>query len=413
MSTTRAVGAVSREGVGVADNGGMSRESGSAPEVSVVMPCLNEADTLEACIRSARRAIEEAGLTGEIIVADNGSTDGSAAIAEQSGARVIRVAPMGYGSALMGGIGAARGRYVVMADADDSYDLAEVPHFVGKLRQGFELVQGCRLSSGGGTVEKGAMPWLHKWWGNPMFSLLSRVWFRAPFHDLHCGMRGFTRELFERLQLRCTGMEFASEMVIRATLAGARMAEVPITLRPDGRRSHPPHLRTFRDGWRHLRFLLVYSPRWLFLMPGLALIALGLAGYAIAMPRLSLGGVVFDVHTLLFASLALICGYQAILFGVFTKVFAITEGLLPPDLRMRRLFSRIDLEKGLAAGALAMLAGLTLLGVAVNLWRMRQFGDLDYARTMRWVIPGVTLSTLGFQTVLSSFFLSILGLKRQ
>jgi glycosyltransferase involved in cell wall biosynthesis len=383
------------------------------PEVSIVMPCLDEADTVAACVRAARGGLEAAGLSGEVIVADNGSTDGSPAIAEREGARVVHVSEKGYGSALMAGIRASRGRYVVMADSDASYDLADAPRFVQKLRQGFDLVQGCRLSSGGGTVRPGAMPWLHRWVGNPIFSALARRWFPVSLHDLHCGMRGFTRTLFDRLDLRCTGMEFASEMVIRAALSGAPMAELPITLHPDGRRSHPPHLRTFRDGWRHLRFLLVYSPRWLFLVPGLALIAAGLLGYAIAMPRLSLWGVVFDVHTLLFASLALICGYQAILFGVFTKVFAITEGLLPADRRLERLFGRIDLEKGLAAGAFAMLAGLGLLLAAVNLWRARLFGDLDYERTMRWVIPGVTLSTLGFQTILSSFFLSILGLRRR
>jgi glycosyltransferase involved in cell wall biosynthesis len=396
----------------VADNGAMSPPQG-APEVSIVMPCLDEADTVAACVRAARRGLEEAGLSGEVVVSDNGSTDGSPSIAEREGARVVRAGERGYGSALMAGIRAARGRYVVMADADASYDLADAPRFVEKLREGFDLVQGCRLSSGGGTVEAGAMPWLHRWWGNPMFSALARRWFHIPLHDLHCGMRGFSRELFDRLDLRCTGMEFASEMVIRATLSGARLTELPITLRPDGRRSHPPHLRTFRDGWRHLRFLLVYSPRWLFLVPGLLLIAAGLLGYAIAMPRLSLAGIVFDVHTLLFASLALICGYQAVLFGAFTKVFAITEGLLPADRRLERLFARIDLEKGLAVGALVMLAGLGLLGAAVNLWRTRLFGDLDYEKTMRWVIPGVTLSTLGFQTILSSFFLSILGLKRR
>jgi glycosyltransferase involved in cell wall biosynthesis len=391
----------------------MSSTPQGAPEVSIVMPCLDEADTVAACVRAARRGLEEAGLSGEVIVSDNGSTDGSPSIAEREGARIVHAAERGYGSALMAGIRASRGRFVVMADADASYDLADAPRFIEKLRQGFDLVQGCRLSSGGGRVEPGAMPWLHRWWGNPMFSALARRWFGIGIHDLHCGMRGFTRSLFDRLDLRCTGMEFASEMVIRATLANARVGELPITLHPDGRRSHPPHLRTFRDGWRHLRFLLVYSPRWLFLVPGLLLIAAGLAGYAVAMPRLEIAGVVFDVHTLLFASLAFICGYQAILFGVFTKVFAITEGLLPADRRLERLFARIDLEKGLAAGAVAMLAGLGLLGAAVNSWRASLFGDLDYEKTMRWVIPGVTLSTLGFQTILSSFFLSILGLKRR
>jgi glycosyltransferase involved in cell wall biosynthesis len=325
----------------------------------------------------------------------------------------VSVPARGYGNALLAGIAAARGRYVVMADADASYDFGETPRFVEKLREGFALVQGCRLASGGGRVLPGAMPWLHRWIGNPFFSWLARKWFRVPIHDIHCGMRGFERDLPERLGQRCTGMEFASEMIIKATLERVRMAEVPVTLSPDGRRSHAPHLRSFRDGWRHLRFFLVFSPRWLFLVPGFLLIACGLAGYAVAMPRTVIRGVTFDVHTLLFASLAIIAGYQSVLFAVFTKVFAISEGLLPADARMERLFERVDLEKGLLAGGLAMLAGLALLGVAVAEWRAEGFGPLDYVHTMRRVIPGVTLSTLGFQTILSSFFLSILGLRRR
>ena len=317
------------------------------------MPCLNEAETLPECIRKAREALAGAGISGEVIVADNGSTDDSRAIAEGLGARVVPVAERGYGSALLGGIAAARGRYVIMGDADDSYDFGEIPRFVEKLRGGAELVQGCRLPSGGGRVMPGSMPLLHRIWGNPMFSALARRWFRVPIHDIHCGMRGFARDLPARLGQRCTGMEFASEMIIKAALAGVPTAEVPITLHPDGRRAHAPHLRTFRDGWRHLRFFLVYSPRWLFLVPGLLLILAGLAGYAVAMPRFSWRGVVFDVHTLLFASLAIVAGYQSILFAVFTKVFAISEGLLPADARMRRLFERVTLEKGLLAGGVA------------------------------------------------------------
>ncbi len=381
--------------------------------MSVVIPCLNESDTLASCIARAREALAGAGISGEIVVADNGSTDDSRAIAESQGARVVRVAERGYGSALLGGIAAARGRYVVMGDADDSYDFGEVPRFVEKLRGGAELVQGCRLASGGGRILPGAMPWLHRVWGNPMFSALARRWFAAPVHDIHCGMRGFVRDLPLRLGQRCTGMEFASEMIIKAALANVRTDEVPLTLRRDGRTSHAPHLRTFRDGWRHLRFFLVYSPRWLFLAPGLLLIVAGLAGYAIAMPRLRLGGVEFDVHTLLFGSLAIVAGYQSILFAVFTKIFAISEGLLPTDARMTRLFERVTLEKGLLAGAVALAAGLAFLLLAVNDWWLVGFGPLDYARTMRRVIPGMTLAMVGFQTVLSSFFLSILGLKRR
>jgi hypothetical protein len=300
-----------------------------------------------------------------------------------------------------------------MGDADDSYDFLEIPRFVDKLRQGYELVQGCRLETGGGRVLPGAMPFLHRWFGNPFFSFLARHWFHAPIHDVYCGLRGFTKELYERLGQRCTGMEFATEMIIKASLQGARILDVPVTLHPDGRRAHAPHLRTFRDGWRTLRFFLLFSPRWLFLVPGSVLILLGLAGYALAMPGTRIRGVSFDAHTLLFASLALICGYQAIVFAVFTKIFAIAEGLLPPDPRLMRVFQRVDLEIGLLAGAGAMVVGLGLLAAAINQWRLARFGPLEYAETMRWVIPGVTLTTLGFQTILSSFFMSVLGMKRR
>ncbi len=382
-------------------------------EFSVVMPCLNESDTLATCISKAQRAIRENGLPAEIVVADNGSTDGSDAVAEQMGARLVRVTEKGYGSALMGGIAAARGRYVIMADADDSYDFLEIPKFAAKLREGYDLVQGCRLERGGGRVLPGAMPFLHRWWGNPMFSWLARGWFRAPTNDVYCGFRGFTKDLFERLDQRCTGMEFATEMIIKSSLHGARIGEVPITLHPDGRKAHAPHLKTFRDGWRTLRFFLMFSPRWLFLVPGLALILLGLIGYGVAMPGLSFRGAVFDAHTLLFASLALICGYQSVLFATLTKIFAIGERLIPEDPKLMRLFRFFNLEKGLVSGLLMGLLGAALLLGAVNQWRLKHFGSLPYGETMRWVIPGVTLTTLGFQTVLSSFFMSILGMKRR
>jgi glycosyltransferase involved in cell wall biosynthesis len=382
-------------------------------ELSVVMPCLNEADTLAICIRKAWSAIREAGISAEIIVADNGSADGSREIACAEGARVVPVASRGYGSALMGGIAAARGRFIIMGDADDSYDFGEIPSFVARLRLGDELVQGCRLESGGGRVLPGAMPVLHRWLGNPLFSAMARRWFRAPIHDVYCGLRGFTRELWHRLEQRCTGMEFATEMIIKASLHGARIGEIPVTLHPDGRRTHAPHLRTFRDGWRTLRFFLMYSPRWLFLLPGAGLIALGLLGYAVAMPGMRIAGIAFDAHTLLFASLAVICGYQSILFAAFTKTFAISEGLHPPDPRMSALAGTLRLEHGLVAGAGAMATGIILLLMAVNHWRLQAFGALDYAQTMRWVIPGMMLTTLGFQTLLSSFFLSILAMRRR
>jgi glycosyltransferase involved in cell wall biosynthesis len=383
------------------------------PEVSIIMPCLNEADTLAACIGKARRALNEQNIPGEIIVADNGSTDGCQAIARKLGARLINVTEKGYGSALMGGIAAARGKFIIMGDADDSYDFLEIPKFVEKLREGFDIVQGCRLPAGGGVVKPGAMPFLHRVWGNPMFSFLARWWFKSPLHDVYCGLRGFRKDTFYVLDQRCTGMEFATEMIIKASLHGANLAEVPITLHPDGRRDRAPHLRTFRDGWRTIRLFFICSPRWLFLVPGVILVFLGVAGYAIAMPRITLGGVTFDAHTLLFASLAIVCGYQSIVFAILTKTFAISEGLLPEDPRMNRFFELVNLERGLIISSITFLAGLVLLAIAINHWRLTSFGQLDYAQTMRLVVPGATLTALGFQTILSSFFVSILGMRRR
>jgi len=386
---------------------------GAEIEISVVMPCLNEADTIASCVRKAIDTLRSHGIVGEVIVADNGSTDGSTSIATELGARVVVVKEKGYGAALMGGISAARGRFVLMGDADDSYDFREIPKFLAKLREGYDLVQGCRLPSGGGTLLPGAMPFLHRWWGNPMFSWLARGWFHAPVRDVYCGLRGFTRAHYERLGQRCTGMEFATEMIIKTSLIGAKVAEVPITLHRDGRKAHAPHLRTFRDGWRTLRFFMLYSPRWLFLVPGALLVLLGAIGYAIAMPGLRIGRVTFDLHTLLFASLSVIAGYQSVVFALLTKVFAITEGLLPPDPRLTRWARFASLERGLIAGAVGMLAGLVLLGGAVQQWWAVDFGHLSYSYTMRWVIPGMMCTTLGFQTILFSFFLSVLGLRRR
>ena len=390
-----------------------SAEKGTVVELSVVMPCLNEADTLATCIEKAKRAMRGHGIQGEVIIADNGSTDGSPEIAASLGARVVHVQERGYGHALMAGIHAARSEFVIMGDADDSYDFLEIPKFFDRLSEGAELVQGCRLPAGGGKVLPGAMPFLHRWWGNPMFSAMAKTWFRAPINDIYCGLRGFRKSLFSRLEQRCTGMEFATEMIIKASLHGARIAEVPITLHPDGRRSHPPHLKTVRDGWRTLRFFLLCSPRWLFLLPGLALIGLGMIGYVLALPGLTIRKVTFDVHTLLFASLGILCGYQAVIFAVFTKAFAITQHFLPADPRFEKAYSLLKLEKGLIAAAVAMVAGLVLLGIAVNAWRLADFGRLDYASTMRLVIPGATLTALGFQSVFASFFLAVLGIKRK
>lgn len=317
----------------------------------------------------------------------------------------------------MGGIEAARGKYVLMGDADDSYDFLELPRFVTKLREGYDLVQGCRLPWGGGTVKPGAMPFLHRWWGNPMFTWMVRNWFGAPIHDVYCGLRAFTKEHYLRLDQRCTGMEFATEMIIKSSLYreayGVRIAEVPITLHPDGRKAHAPHLKTFRDGWRTLRFFMLYCPRWLYILPGLSLIGLGLVLAGLVYGGPSLQGIRFDAHTLLVASLCLILGYQAILFAAFTKVFAIGEGLMPLDPRMERWFRIFNMERGVIGGVLLGAAGLGVIAGAAWGWMRAGYGRLDYAQTMRLLIPGFTAVAIGFQTILASFFLSILGMRRK
>jgi hypothetical protein len=300
-----------------------------------------------------------------------------------------------------------------MGDADDSYDFSEVPRFVARLREGVDLVQGCRLPRGGGRVLPDAMPFLHYWLGNPVFSSIARLWFGSPVSDVYCGLRGFRREFQARLGQRCTGMEFATEMVLKAALAGGRIAELPITLHPSGRRAHPPHLRTLRDGWRTLRLLLLYSPRWLFLVPGLLLVAFGLLAYALALPGVRIGPATLDAHTLLFGSLGLIVGFQSVLFFLATKAFAIAEGLLPRDPALGRLLEMVHLEKGLLVGVALGLAGATLLLAAVNEWRLAAFGPLDYAHTMRVVIPGATLVAIGVQVALSSFLVSLLAMQRR
>ena len=386
---------------------------GSVVELSIVMPCLNEAETLPKCIEKAWRFLREHSVSGEVIVADNGSTDGSQALAETLGARVVVVAERGYGNALRGGIAAARGRFVVMGDADDSYDFAALGAFVEKLRAGADLVQGCRLPAGGGRIEAEAMPVSHRWLGNPLFSALARRMFGVPVNDIYCGLRGFRRDLMPQLDLRCEGMEFATEMLIKASLRRARIEEVPVTLHRDGRTAHPPHLRTFRDGWRTLRFFLICSPRWLFVYPGLLMLTLGALGFGVAMPGLTLFGATFDAHTLLFASLALMVGHQAVLFGWLARTLAAREGFLPETKLLGWLRAVLSLERGLVVGVVALLAGVALLLAAVGQWRSAEFGRLDYAHTMRWVIPGVTLTALGFQTVLASFFVAVLGSYRR
>jgi glycosyltransferase involved in cell wall biosynthesis len=382
-------------------------------ELSIVIPCLNEADTLAACTEKALRALADLKVRGEVLVADNGSTDASTELASSMGARVINVSARGYGNALMGGICAAHGRYIIMGDGDGSYDFLEIGKFLEKLRAGFDLAQGCRLPRGGGQIVRGAMPFLHRWLGNPMFTALGRWWFRAPVHDVYCGLRGFTKEFYHRLDIRCTGMEFATEMIIKASLYHAKIAEVPITLYPDGRKAHAPHLRTFRDGWRTLRLFLLYSPRWLFLVPGFVLMALGAVGYAIALPKLTFGSITFDAHTLLFSSLGILCGYQSVVFAILTKTFAVNEGLMPADPRLDAFYKIVNLERGVMAAALILMIGLGLLVAAVNKWRLTGFGQLDYSQTMRLVIPGAMLTAVALQTLFSSFFISLLGMQRK
>jgi glycosyltransferase involved in cell wall biosynthesis len=388
-------------------------DAGAAPdslELSVVMPCLNESETLATCIEKARGALLAHGIAGEIIVADNGSSDGSQAIAARLGARVVPVEARGYGAALMGGIRAARGRFVIMADADDSYDFTSLMPFVAKLREGYQLVMGNRFKGG---ILPGAMPPLHRYLGNPVLTGLGRLFFRSPCGDFHCGMRGFQREAALAMDLQSTGMEFASEMVVKATLLGMRISEVPTTLAPDGR-SRRPHLRTWRDGWRHLRFLMLFSPRWLFLYPGALLMLAGIAAGAWLLPGpRQVGGVVLDVHTLTYAAAAVLIGFQSIAFGVFTKVFAITEGLLPEDPRLQRLFSVITLEVGLLVGAAFLLAGLVASIWALSSWGEGSFGELDPEKMLRIIIPAALALALGCQIILTSFFLSVLGLGRQ
>ncbi len=388
----------------------MPAKESATIEVSVVMPCLNEAETLESCIAKAQRALREANIAGEVIVADNGSTDGSVEIAERMGARVVNVRAKGYGNALMGGIAGARGKYVVMGDADDSYDFGHIPRFVEQLRDGADVVMGNRFRGG---IQKDAMPALHRYFGNPLLTRIGRLFFHSPVGDFYCGLRGFRKDAYERMGLRTTGMEFATEMVVKATLLQLRIAEVPTTLSPDGR-NRPPHLRTWRDGWRTLRFFLLYSPRWLFLYPGMALM---LAGFVLGLwllpaPR-PVGSVTFDVHTLVYAAAFVMLGFHAMAFAVFTKMFAISEGLLPPDPTLDRLFRYITLEVGLAVGAGLTIAGLIASAYAVGAWGNKHFGALDYSHTMRLVIPAALLLTLGAQTIFASFFMSVLGLRRR
>jgi glycosyltransferase involved in cell wall biosynthesis len=382
-----------------------------SPELSVVMPCLNEARTLGTCIRKAQASFERIGIAGEVVVADNGSTDGSREIAEGLGARVVPVEQRGYGAALTGGIAAARGRWVIMGDADDSYDFADLEPFVRRLREGYELVNGNRFKGG---IREGAMPWLHRWLGNPALSFIGRRLYGTPCGDIYCGLRAFDRERVAALDIHSSGMEFAIEMVVKATMMGLKVTEVPTTLAPDAE-GREPHLNTWRDGWRSIRLLLLYSPKWLFLYPGLLLLVVGVAGMAWLVPgQRSVGSVTFDVSTLLYFSLAVIVGLQSVYFFLTARWFGITEGLLPDDPRIRRLLEgRGRLEVGLVAGLALLSVGLGLSVYALATWNEAGFGRLDYPDTLRIIIPGATLIACGMQTALSALFLSVLGLRRR
>jgi glycosyltransferase involved in cell wall biosynthesis len=387
----------------------IERESGPV-DVSVVMPCLNESLTLGKCIKKAQATIDRLGVRGEIIVADNGSSDGSQSLAESLGAVVVPIEARGYGSTLRGGIAAARGKYVIMGDSDDSYDFTQLEGFLSKLDEGYELVMGNRFM---GEIKPGAMPFLHRFVGNPVLSWIGRLFFGCPVGDFQCGLRAFRKDAIDRLELQTTGMEFSTEMVVKATLFNLQITEIPTVLSPDGR-NRPPHLRTWRDGWRYLRFLLLYSPRWLFLYPGIILFVLGAILSLLLLPGpLTVGSVTLDYHTLLFGSMAILIGFQSINFAVFTKLFGISEHLLPEDPDLNNLFRYVTLETGLVLGTLLVLAGAGTWIFGLNYWRSHHFGPLDPDKTLRIVIPGFVSLTLGVQIVLSSFFLSVLGMGRK
>jgi glycosyltransferase involved in cell wall biosynthesis len=377
-------------------------------ELTILMPCLNEAATVGGCIAKARTFLERAGIAGEVLVADNGSDDGSRAVAERAGARVVEVAERGYGAALAGGIAAAHGRYIIMGDADDSYDFARLDRFVEKLRDGYPLVMGNRFQGG---IRQGAMPWLHRYLGNPVLSFVGRLLFRARVGDFHCGLRGFERDAVRSLDLRTRGMEFASELVLRAALAGWRIAEVPTVLHPD-RRGRPSHLRSWRDGWRHLRLMLLFSPRWLFFYPGLALLALGIAlTTALHFAPLRFLGAGLDIHSMLYASAGALLGLQLCLFALFARVSAQNAGLLPQHEGLRRLLETLTLERGLLLGLSAAVGGLVWSASAFLQWREAGFGALDPRVVMRDTIPAAALMVGGMEIMLASFLVSLLSWK--
>ena len=384
--------------------------SASAPcdlELSVVMPCLNEALTVGRCVAKAVACLKRLGVRGEVVVADNGSTDGSQELARAAGARVVPAKERGYGAALQAGIAAARGTYVIMGDADDSYDFSDLEPFLTRMRAGDELVMGNRFK---GAIRPGAMPWLHRYVGNPILSGILNLFFRTPIGDAHCGLRGFRKDAYERLHLSTPGMEFASEMVVKAALHRQKMSEVPIVLNPDGR-DRRPHLRSFRDGWRHLRFLLLLCPLWLYLIPAVILVGLGLTLMAWLTPGpRAVGSVTLDLHTMLLGALCVLVGYQTLWMWAFAKMHGWTSGLLPRDKSEPRIFQIINLERGLVFGLGLLVAGLGLALRLVGEWWGQDLGPLVVQSTMRYTLWGFLLIVLGVQTIFGSFLLSMLGM---
>ncbi len=379
-------------------------------ELTIVMPCLNEAETLGKCIAKAKDYLAKAKIEGEVVIGDNGSTDGSQQIARELGARVVDIPRRGYGAALMGAIEAAKGKYVIMGDSDDSYDFSNLDRFVEKLREGYDLVMGNRFKGG---IQPGAMPFLHRYLGNPVLSFVGRLFFRSSIGDFHCGLRGFRQDIVSVLGLQTTGMEFASEMVVKATLFKLKIAEVPTTLAPDGR-SRPPHLRTWRDGWRHLRFLLIYSPRWLFTIPGIALMVLGLVvGIAIENGPKTVLGATFDTNTIIYAGTAVVIGFQALVFGLFARVYGMMAGFLPRKRALEWATQHGVLERGLIGGLFLLLLGLAGSIYAVVRWSHVGFAHLVYPDILRVVIPSAVAIMLGVQIMLAAFFLSVLMINRK
>nr|HEX4313842.1 glycosyltransferase family 2 protein [Kofleriaceae bacterium] len=380
------------------------------PELTIVMPCLNEAETLERCIVKAKAYLDKSKIKGEVVIGDNGSTDGSQDIARKAGARVVDVPRRGYGAALMGAIEGARGKYVIMGDSDDSYDFSNLDLYVEKLRAGYDLVMGNRFKGG---VKPGAMPFLHKYLGNPVLSFIGRLFFKSDIGDFHCGLRGFRQDIVQLIGLQTTGMEFASEMVVKSTLFQLKIAEVPTTLAKDGR-SRPPHLRTWRDGWRHLRFLLIYSPRWLFIIPGVLLTLIGLVlGGVVEHGPVKLGSSVLDTNTLLYCGAAIVIGFQAIVFGLLTRVYGMVSGFLPRKQALEKFTSTSRLEEGLIVGILLLLVGIAGSVYAVVQWSDAKFGPLVYPDILRVVIPSVVAIIVGFQVMLAAFMLSVLMINKK